>query len=97
MRKLVISDQALDDLVAIGKYLMQRNSSAATRVLKMIRKRIDSLAAHPFLGFERNDMVLGLRCLVVKQYLVFYQPTDTVVEIVRVRHSAQSQDELFPF
>jgi toxin ParE1/3/4 len=93
VRKLTISD----DLIAISKYLMQHNPSAAARVLKMIRKRIDSLVSFPLLGFERNDMVLGLRCLVVKQYLIFYQPTDTEVEIVRVRHSAQSQDELFPF
>lgn len=97
MRKLTITDQARDDLIAISKYLMQHNPSAAARMLKMIRKRIDSLVPLPFLGFERNDMVLGLRCLVVKQYLIFYQPTDTEVEIVRVRHSAQSQDELFPF
>ena len=47
------------------------------------------------MGRERNDILLNLRCLVVQDYLVFYQPSDQAVEILFVRHSAQDQSFLF--
>jgi toxin ParE1/3/4 len=97
MKQVFLSPQARDDLIAIGEYLMLHSPSAAVRTMKMLRKRIDLLAAFPYMGIARNDLLIGLRCLIVKEYLVSYQPTDDLVEILRICHSAQSQDDLFPF
>jgi plasmid stabilization system protein ParE len=51
------------------------------------------LAAFPHLGRERNDIAIGIRCLVMDNYLIFYQPADTTIEIWRVRHGAQDLSE----
>ncbi|NOT60282.1 MAG: type II toxin-antitoxin system RelE/ParE family toxin [Acidobacteria bacterium] len=97
MKRVILSPEAEDDLMAIGDYLMQHSPAAAVRTMKMLRQSIDLLPSFPSLGIARDDLLLGLRCLIVKQYLIFYQPSDDLLEIMHVRHSSQSQDNLFPF
>ena len=94
MRKVVISELAKEDLYQISDYVAQHSPVAATRLMKKFRKQFDSLAHFPQLGRERNDLVIGIRCLVMDNYLIFYQSgdpddEDTTIEIWRVRHGAQ--------
>lgn len=95
MRQVVISEQAREDLLNIGEYISEHNSNAAFRLMKQFRDKFKLLGQFPHLGRERNDILLGLRCLIVNEYLVFYQPNEDAVEIWRVRHSAQSLENLF--
>ena len=97
MIRVLLSPDAREDLLAIGEYLTLHHPSAALRTMKMLRQRMDLLAVFPYLGIARNDLLLGLRCLIVKEYLIYYQPTDDLIEILRIRHSAQSHDDLFQF
>lgn len=94
MRQVVISELARADLLNIGEYLAQHNPNAAIRLMKRFRAKFNLLARFPHLGRERNDILLGLRCLIVNKYLIFYQPSDDTIEIWRVRHSAQSPEDL---
>ena len=95
MRKIILSAQAIEDLAQICDYIQERNPAAARRLMKTFREKFNLLAVFPYLGRERNDILLNLRCLIVKDYLVFYQPSDDAVEILFVRHSAQDQSNLF--
>ena len=94
MRQVILSDLARAELLNIGEYIAQRNPDAAFRLMERFREKFNLLARHPHLGRERNDILLGLRCLIVNEYLIFYQPSDDEVEIWRVRHSAQSLEDL---
>lgn len=94
MRKVVISELAKEDLYQISDYVAQYSPPAATRLMKRFRKQFDALASFPQLGRERNDLAIGIRCLVMDRYLIFYQPDDSddedpTLEIWRVRHGAQ--------
>lgn len=95
MRKLILTQQALDDLTQICDYLREHNPAAAKRLMQTFRAKFNLLTTFPHLGRERNDILLNLRCLVVLDYLVFYQPGDQTIEILFVRHSAQDQSALF--
>jgi toxin ParE1/3/4 len=95
MRQVVISELARADLLNIGEYLAQHNPDAAIRLMKRFREKFNLLVRFPHLGRERNDILLGLRCLIVNKYLIFYQSSDDIIEIWRVRHSAQSPKDLF--
>ncbi len=97
MKRVFLSADAEDDLMAIGDYLMQHSPAATVRTMRMLRQKIDLLPSFPGLGIARDDLLLGLRCLIVKQYLIFYQSSDDLLEIIHIRHSSQSQDNLFPF
>ncbi len=94
MRKVVIAEPAKEDLYQIGEYVAQYSRVAAIRLMKRFRKQFELLAAFPLLGRARNDLAIGLRCVVMKPYLIFYQPDDSTVEIWRVRHSAQDLSDL---
>ena len=94
MRQVILSDLARADLLNIGEYIAQSNPDAAFRLMERFREKFNLLARFPHLGRERSDMLLGLRCLIVNEYLIFYQPSDDAVEIWRVRHSAQSLEDL---
>ena len=94
MRQVILSDLARADLLNIGEYIAQSNPDAAFPLMERFREKFNLLARFPHLGRERSDMLLGLRCLIVNEYLIFYQPSDDAVEIWRVRHSAQSLEDL---
>ena len=94
MREVILSDLAGADLLNIGEYVAQFNPDAAFRLMERFREKFNLLAQFPHLGRERNDILLGLRCLIVNDYLIFYQSSEEIVEIWRVRHSAQSLEDL---
>lgn len=95
MRQVVISELARADLLNIGEYVAQHSSNAAFRLMERFRDKFNLLSRFPHLGRERDDILLGLRCLIVNEYLIFYQPNEDTVEIWRVRHGAQSLENLF--
>lgn len=97
MKEIVLAEQAIEDLSRICDYLEERNPAAARRVMQNLRNKIELLASSPYLGVARNDLLLNLRCLIVKDYLVLYEPREEVIEILYVRHSAQDLRDLFLF
>lgn len=95
MLKVILAQQAIEDLAQICDYLQVRNPAAAKRLMKTFREKFNLLASFPYLGRERNDILLNLRCLIVKDYRIFYQPSANAVEILFVRHTAQDQTTFF--
>lgn len=49
----------------------------------------------PEAGRSRSELQMGLRSFPVGRYLIFYRPSATSVEIVRVLHSARDVDAMF--
>ena len=92
--QIIITEQAREDLLQIGSYLMERNPDAAIQLMQTFREKFNLIANFPRLGRERNDILLGLRCLIVKDHLIFYQLGDDAIETLYVRHSAQDQSDL---
>ena len=89
MRTVVISDLAKEDLYQISSYVAEHSPAAAKRLLKKFRKQFQLLTTFPQLGRARDDLAIGVRCLVMDGYLIFYQLDDKTLEIWRIRHGAQ--------
>ena len=96
MMKVVISELAKEDLYGISEYLAERSPTAARKLMKKFREKFRLLATFPLLGRERDDIVVGMRCLVLDDYLIFYQPYATEIEIWHIRHGAQDLSDLLP-
>lgn len=92
---LEISTQAGFDLIEIGEYLAIENPKAAEKLLRTLREKFNLLTAFPNMGKERNELIVGMRPFSVGKYLIFYQVTGDVLEIVRVRHASTDIDNLF--
>ena len=94
--RLVITEPAQEDLVQIWEYIAANNLEAANKLMRTFQEKFELLRDFPHLGRERNDdLFIGSRSFPVGKYIIIYQPSDEILEIVRVRHGATNLDDLF--
>jgi plasmid stabilization system protein ParE len=96
------SPRAARDLEEISGYIATDNPEAAERVRRIILNTADLLAQHPELGRRIRKAATRhsqIRWFVVPKfhnYLIFYQPFQKTVMVVRVLHAAQDWTRFFP-
>src|SRR5688500_2954342 len=79
----------------------ERNLDAAKRFVAAAQKACHKLADMPGLGTERdfgNPKLAGIRSWPItgfENFLIFYVPTKSGINIVRVLHGAQDLDRIF--
>src|SRR5690242_335087 len=95
MRPVRITATAEADLKEIWSYIAQDNPDAATRLIKEITRKFAILRDHPHIGRQQNKLLLNLRSLNVKGYIIFYQPFEDRIEILRVMHGARDIESVF--
>ncbi len=89
MSRVVLSKMAKDDLRAIGKYIREHNEAAAKRWVQKLREVCTStIGRFPQCGTLRDDLLPGLRCFAVGNYVVFFRDRSPV-EILRIVHGAR--------
>jgi len=72
------------DLIEIWTYVAQDNSDAADSLLDRFETVMGRLAERPLMGRKRPELGEALRSFPVGNYVIFYQPYDEGVEIIRV-------------
>ena len=93
MSKISITPLANDDLTSIRDYIFEDNPEAATKQMQVFRSKCDLLAQSPDLG-TKQERYLNLHMFPVGKYLIFYRPTVSGIEVVRVLHSARDISSL---
>lgn len=95
MPTLIVSPLAEEDLEEIWSFVAERDVEAADRLIDEITGRFDHLLAYPEAGRARHELLVNLRSLPVKRYVIFYQPTEDGVEIFRVLHGSRDVQSEF--
>lgn len=95
MRIVEISDTAKDDLRNIWEYVAQYNPESANKLIKDITKKFSLLRDYPLMGKTQDALLINLRSFAFKDYLIFYQPIDGGVEILRVLHGSRDIESIF--
>ena len=96
--RVVITEAALMDMVAIGRRIAPDNPRRATTFVDELYLRCQQLGrtphAYPLLpGHEAS----GVRRRVHGNYLIFYRVAETSVEVLHVLHGARDYETiLFP-
>jgi toxin ParE1/3/4 len=96
------SPKAERDLDGIFNHIAADNPAAAARVRRTILNTSDFLAQHSELGRRIRNAAprhAQIRWFVVPRfhnYLIFYQPCQETVMIVRILHAAQDWTRFFP-
>ena len=96
------SPKAARDLDEISGHIAADNPEAAERVRHLILNTANFLAQHPEIGRRIRKAAarhLQIRWFVVpkfRNYLIFYQPFQKTVMVVRVLHAAQYWTRFFP-
>lgn len=95
MPRFFVSPRAERDIEDITMFIARDNPPKALEFARELRARIAELAQSPDLYRERTELRAGLRAARHKHYLIFFRFDGTVVEILRVWHSARDQNGLF--
>ncbi|MEI6075714.1 MAG: type II toxin-antitoxin system RelE/ParE family toxin [Verrucomicrobiota bacterium] len=102
MIRAKFSPKATRDLDVIFDHICADHPDAAGRVRRTILNTADFLAQHPEIGWrirKAGARHLQIRWFVVpkfRNYLVFYQPFQETIMVVRVLHAAQDWMRFFP-
>jgi toxin ParE1/3/4 len=91
MIPITLTEDAERDLRGIIAYLEERNPAAARR----LSGTFDFLGRFPEIGWARDDLSRGLRCIVTEDYLVLYRIADDAVYINRIISGKQDIERMF--
>lgn len=89
------SRQLRQDLIDIYRYIHERNTRAAEAVLDAFERNIKSLLDTPLVGrpwYSPDRRLDGMRVTVVtpyRNYLIFFRPSATGVDVYRLIHGAR--------
>ena len=96
MAEIVWTEEALDDLEAIGAYFDRTSPQYASVVVSALYTSVEQLAEHPKLGRQVPEVEHeSLRELIVENYRVIYQLREARIEIITVLHSRQDLTKKF--
>jgi toxin ParE1/3/4 len=93
--------QAKCDLYELAAYIGEHNMGAAMRFLEAAEEAFEQLARMPHMGSAqmfRNPELANLRMWPIpgfEKYLIFYRPTETGIEVIRVLHVARHIKAIF--
>ena len=93
--KIVVSDEADNDLMQIFSYLNQQSSQATPSILEAINSCFVNLTSFPLRGSPRPDLGRDVRCAIVSPYLVLYAARRDHVTILRVLHGSRDIEAEF--
>ncbi len=95
MTRILRREAAKSDLKEIWKYIASDSTERANGFLRTLNDKMEALAKNPLMGRERDEVMPGLRSFPVGRYVIFYQPLQDGIDVVRVLHGARDLESLF--
>jgi toxin ParE1/3/4 len=84
---------ARNDLKAIRDFIALDKPKAASQYMSILKQHCQRLADFPFMGVQPAEYC-GLYKFPVDEYLIFYRPSQTGIEVIRVIHSSRDIEPL---
>ena len=85
MAEVTLKPLAKNDFIEIWRFIALDNDAAADKLLDRIDDVLQMLARNPLAGRSRHELSENLRSFSVGACVVFYLPTVTGLEVVRLR------------
>lgn len=95
MATILVTPLAQEDLGGIWDYVAESGVERADQLLDLIYEKCQRLAEYPEMGRARHELLIDLRSFTVKNYVIFYQPTDDGIEVLRVLYGARDIHRVF--
>ena len=87
--------QAAEDIAEVWEHIAEDNLAAADRWVDQLGEQFRLLATQPLMGRARNELSPRLRSFPFGRYVIFYEPLDDGLDVVRLLHSARDVDPTF--
>jgi toxin ParE1/3/4 len=94
MPRIVRTFPARDDLRQIWAYIAQDNIPAADRLIDEVERTLFLLAHSPWMGQSVDEYRVGLRRFTLGNYVLFFEPIEGGIRLVRVLHGARKMEDL---
>jgi len=89
MGRILLTRQAEEDLLEIWSYVADDNPAAANDLLDDIDATCAKLPGAPHSGRLREELAPNIRSMPVGNYVIFNQPEEDGVVVIRVLHGAR--------
>jgi toxin ParE1/3/4 len=96
MSRPYFSPSSRQDLLDILEYIARDKPGVASAFVEKLESECWLLAQNPELGSLRHDLMSGLRCWSVGNYVIYYFATSDGIDVARVLHGARNVGRLFP-
>ena len=93
--KLVISDEAVADLIDLWTHIAEDSPERADQLVDQIREKCATLGENPRMGRERTELLPGIRSFPSGRYLIFYRIVEETLQVVRVLSGYRDLDAQF--
>ena len=93
--KVIVTDQADNDLMQILSYLSAQSSQVAQSIAAEINRSFENLSFFPLSGSPRARLGPDVRSIVVPPYLILYAVRRDHVTILRVLHGSRDIEAEF--
>ena len=94
MPRILRTHPASDDLRQIWLFIAEDNVAAADGLIDEVERTLRLLARYPQMGQSVEEYRPGLRRLTLSNYLLFYEPIEGGIRLVRVLHGARRLEDL---
>jgi addiction module RelE/StbE family toxin len=88
--KVVVSEHAQADLIAIREWFQERNPAAGRKIAAEVRRRLKLLQTQPHSGRLVEERP-GVREIVVGNYVIPYKVDEASIVVLRVWHGRQDR------
>ena len=97
MGRIVRTGQAADDILEIWQYiaLHQGNVPAADRLVVRFEELLRTMSEQPNVGTSQGRYRVGMRSFSTGNYVLFYEPLQDGILLLRVLHGARRFEGLF--
>lgn len=95
MAKLLISPEAVIDLLEIWLYIAENSPENADRFQDKLTEKAKILSESSEVGMDRPELGQNLKSFPVDRYLLYYRSVQTGIELVRVLHGSRDIQILF--
>ena len=86
---------AAADILDIWDHIAEDSIEQADRWVDKLDDKFKLIATQPLMGRARNELAAGVRSFPFGRYVIFYEPIDNGIDVVRVLHSARDIDAAF--
>lgn len=95
MSRYILAPSAKQDLKESNSYLVRFSPATARRFKDRSRKQCKLLADFPEIGRSCNNLQAKLKSFPMENYLIFYRPMASGIEIVRIVSGYRDLEVLF--
>ena len=95
LKNLIISEQAIEDLQDIWLNIANDNFNITDEFIDSIYDKCKQLLDFPESGRNRNEIAIGLKSLIFKNYIIFYRIESNDIEIARIINGFRDIDSIF--